>query len=142
VVALRKNVIDIVKKIARGFIFGLLYYLIYITAIPMLFSRALQIPTEMVTGVVVMSYIWFFIALETFISLIHKHIISMPMKVLSKMLYALMLYSVFNRGILSIEIPYNSHIISATVNVSVILYIIILASIIYGFLDAFSLFSK
>jgi hypothetical protein len=142
VVALRKNVIDIVKRIARGFIFGLLYYLIYITAIPMLFSRALQIPTEMVTGVVAMSYIWFFIALETFISLIHKHIISMPMKVLSKMLYALMLYSVFNRGILSIEIPYNSHIISATVNVSVILYIIILASIIYGFLDAFSLFSK
>jgi len=139
---LRRNVIEIVKKIARGVIFGLLYYLLYITAIPMLFSRALQIPTEMVTGVVATSYIWFFIALETFISLIHKHLISIPMKVLSKMLYALMLYSVFNHGILSIEIPYNSYTISTTINISVVLYIIILASIIYGFLDAFSLFSK
>jgi len=139
---LKRNVVEMVKKIARGVIFGLFYYLLYIIALPMLFSRILQIPIEMVTGVVAASYIWFFIALETFISFVHKHLISIPMKVLSKMLYALMLYSVFNHGILTIEIPYNSYTISTIINISVVLYIIILASIIYGFLDAFSLFSK
>jgi len=127
----------IIKKIVYGVILGLIYYIVYLQVLPLLLARITQTPITIPLGKMVV-YLGFFLALGIAESVLRNHPISIPIKILSKVFGALILFVVLNGGILEGTIPLGSLTVDVRIDISPLLYIVILVSLIYGFIDAFS----
>lgn len=127
----------ITKRIAYGVILGLTYYIIYLQVLPLLLARITQTPITIPLGKIVV-YLGFFLALGIAESILRNHPISIPIKILSKVFGALILFVVLDKGVLEGIIPLDSFTISVRIDISPLLYVVILVSLIYGFIDAFS----
>lgn|GEM_PF-719004 len=128
----------VLKKAFSGALVGLTYYLVYAVLLPQVFSTLLKTPIE--AGYVT-SFIALFIALGTAESVLRSHPISIPLRVISKLLGALILYVVLNGGHLEVEVPAEGVVIHAELDVSPLLHAVILFSLLYGFIDAFSYYT-
>ncbi len=134
------EIMKIVKEVLIGVLIGLLYYLIYVITLPYFITSLMKIPVP--SERVLAYYIWFFIALGVGESILKTHPISIPLRMLSKLLGALFLYTIVNGGELSGTYTTNGYTISISINISTIIYTVIAASLIYGFIDAFSAFNN
>ena len=140
-----KNGIKIAKKIivriVYGVVLGLIYYVIYLQILPILLTRLTQIPITISLSKVIV-YLGFFLALGIAESILRNNPISIPIKILGKMLGALILFVVLNGGLLEGNIKFGTTVLTVKIDISLLLYAIILISLVYGFIDAFSYFTS
>lgn len=134
------SVISVIKKVTYGVASGALYYLIYVVALPTLISSITATPIP-ISGMMA-TYFGFFVALGTAESVLEGNVVSIPLRLISKLLGALILWNVLSGGHISTTMNYGALTISVEADISILLYVVILVSLIYGFLDAFTYFSK
>jgi hypothetical protein len=126
---------NLAKNVIYGFMSGVLYYLVYLYVMPFLLSSAVGLPIE-VSSARLMAYLGFFMALGVAEKTL-RHPIALPLKVFSKVIGALILMVVANFGVLEGTVAYGAQRISISVDVSPLLYVIVMISLIYGVLDMF-----
>jgi hypothetical protein len=134
------EVMKIVREVLVGVLIGLLYYIVYIITLPYLITSLMKIPVPAEGRLAY--YIWFFVALGIGESVLKSHPVSIPLRMLSKLLGALLLYTIVNGGELSGTYVTNGYAISVSINISTMIYTVIAASLIYGFIDAFAVFNN
>lgn len=130
-----RQITNIVRKIVYGIITGITYYIIYVVLLPNLLKELGQLPIKAPPDIVF--YMGFFIALGTAESILGKHPVSIPLRVLSKLFGALVLFKVMNGGEFSADILHDGITLHVEMGITPILYTIMMFSLIYGFLDAF-----
>ncbi|MET1160463.1 MAG: hypothetical protein ABWW65_05825 [Thermoprotei archaeon] len=133
------KVLFIAKRVFHGIVVGVVYYILYLVALPSLLT-AVQIPVYIPPNIVF--YLGFFIALGTAESILANTPFSIPLRILSKLLGALILWTILNGGHLSGSIEYSGTTVFIEIDISLLLYVIVLASLIYGFMDVFTYFSE
>jgi len=139
-IKLLKLVARIAAKIVWGAVIGLLYYAVYVVVLPKLVSAAVHAPIEVPEF---FSYMWFFVALGIAETVLRNHVVSVPIRMLSKLLGALVLYVALNGGVLSETIVVGgTSIIVYEFDLSPVLYAVILLSLVLGAVDAFTYFSE
>jgi hypothetical protein len=132
--------VKIIKEILVGVLLGFLYYIVYIITLPYLITSLMRMP---VPGEERLAYyIWFFVALGVGESILKSHPVSIPLRMLSKLLGALFLYTIVNGGELHGAYVTNGYTISVSINISTLIYTVIAASLVYGFIDAFAAFNN
>jgi len=87
-------------------------------------------------------FLFFFIALGTAESILRNNVVSIPLRILSKLFGALILYIVLNGGIIETSITMGDAVLRVEFDLSILLYTIILVSLIYGFIDAFTFYTS
>jgi len=134
---LEKRVIaDVFSKVVVGLVVGLAYYVVYVVLIPLMLGSTTLFQRE------ALYYLGLLLTLSIASSILSKHVISIPLKILVNLLAALILYSVLNGGKLSVEVSADNQLLVVNADISPILYLIMLASIILGFIDAISYFKE
>jgi len=121
-------------------ILGLTYYVVYVLLLPEILSSLLQTPIS-VAEKDLSFFLFFFIALSTAESLLKNNPISIPLRLLTKLFGALILYEVLNGGVVETSITMGDTVLQVEFDLSILLYTIILVSLIYGFIDAFTFFT-
>jgi len=137
----RKTIKFIIKEVIAGIILGLIYYTIYVLLLPKILSSLLQTPMLMVEKDLPF-FLFFFIALGTAESILRNNVVSIPLRILSKLFGALILYIVLNGGIIETSITMGDAVLRVEFDLSILLYTIILVSLIYGFIDAFTFYTS
>jgi len=127
------------KKIVLGAVSGLIYYALYVVLLPALLVATLRVPVE--TGRAAY-YLWFFVALGTAESVLGGHAISIPIRMLSKLLGILVLYSVTNGGVISATISYGGTDMAVEIDASPLLFTVMLVSLVFAAVDAFTCFER
>ncbi|MDK6028622.1 hypothetical protein QPL79_04545 [Ignisphaera sp. 4213-co] len=118
-----------VCSLVIGVFMGMLYYLVYVVIFPTLFSKILpntEIPK--LPGLYIPVFI-LFTALGLANSLVREHPISLPLKLLSKILGALVMLVLLNFGIIEGEIALNGVLVEYNMDISPLLYTLILFSL-------------
>jgi len=134
---LEKSVITgIFFKALAGLVIGLVYYIVYVVLIPSMLGSTTPLPRE------ALYYLGLLLTLSTASSILSKHAVSIPLKILVNLLAALILYTVLNGGKLSVEVPVDNQLLIVNADISPILYLIMLASIILGIIDAINYFKE
>ncbi len=128
----------IFRSIAVGVIKGVVYYFIYVVVLPFIFITFLRIPIDVQSYV---PYLWFFMALNTAVEILRKHPISIPLNVISRLVAVLILYIALNCGKLETTIYIDSNVTQVSIDLSLVLYAIILFSFVPTFVDLFNYFS-
>jgi len=132
------QVLRITKKVAFGVAAGLVYYALYVVALPRFLGFILLRPTEIETREAA-DYFLFFVALGTAESVLSGHIVSVPLRVVSKLFGALVLFSALNGGVITVS-PDAATVVE--LDASPILYAVLLFSLVYGALDALAYFER
>jgi len=73
---------------------------------------------------------------------LRNNVVSIPLRILSKLFGALILYIVLNGGIIETSITMGDAVLRVEFDLSILLYTIILVSLIYGFIDAFTFYTS
>mgnify|MGYP001772594346 CR=1 FL=1 len=128
------------RSIAIGIASGLAYYLVYAVAVPLLLSAASQ--AQIRIEVPSPHYLCFFIALGVAESAIGRHPASIPLRIATKLLGVLVLLSILSGGRLSGVVTTSGRVVEVLVDISPLIYAILLASFIHGILDAINCFYK
>jgi len=121
---------EVIKAITEGVLIGLLYYVVYILILPKLLTGIfgelkLVFPISPRTYLIAL---YLFVGLGTATSLLKNHPLSLPLKLLSKVLGALLVLAILNFGILQGTIPVMGVQIDFRTDISVLLYAILLFS--------------
>ncbi len=121
---------EVIKAITEGVLIGLLYYVVYILILPKLLAGIfgelkLVFPISLRTYLIAL---YLFVGLGTATSLLKNHPLSLPLKLLSKVLGALLVLAILNFGILQGTIPVMGVQIDFRIDISVLLYAILLFS--------------
>ncbi len=132
----------VIKSIAEGVIIGVIYYIVFVVLIPFLLSVAVKQQAQLISlGSRTLIYIWFFIALG-----VAEKLTDYPIKVvlatLSKLLGVLFLYVILNGGIIYATIAQNGRTFAVIVDISSLLLVVILSTLIYATIDIASLILK
>jgi len=134
---LKKSVIvGILLKAVAGLVVGLAYYVVYVVLIPLMLGSTTPLHRE------ALYYLGLLLILSTASSILSKHVVSIPLKILVSILAVLILYTVLDGGKLSVEVSADNRLFIVNADISPILYLIMLASIILGFIDAISYFKE
>ena len=136
----RGTVLLVLKKIVGGVVSGIVYYLVYAVILPVLISYVTNIPVPAPSSLIV--YAFFFIALSTAGSVLSENPVSIPLRTLLKLLGVLVLWSILNGGHLAGTVNQGELVINFEADISPLLYVVILVSLVYGFLDAFAYFTN
>ena len=121
---------EVIKAITEGVLIGLLYYVVYILILPKLLAGIfgelkIVFPISLRTYLIAL---YLFVGLGTATSLLKNHPLSLPLKLLSKVLGALLVLAILNFGILQGTIPVMGVQIDFRIDISVLLYAILLFS--------------
>lgn len=125
---------EVVKMILRGvagIVLGLIYYLLYVVALPVIFQRIAGLPISAELPMEVSTILAVLIALGIAEN-VAPTIPSAVFRVLSKLVGASYLYFATNGGIITANIA--DYIV--TLDASLLIYIILAGSVIVGVLDA------
>jgi len=134
---LKKSAIaGVLFKAVAGLVVGLVYYVVYVVLIPLMLGSVTPLHRE------ALYYLGLLLTLSTASSVLSKHVVSIPLKILVNLLAALILYTVLNGGKLSVEVSADNQLLVVNADISPILYLIVLASIILGFIDAINYFKE
>ena len=131
-----RALIPIIKKVLGGVLTGLTYYLVYVVLLPQVLSALLRTPLEAGHAI---SFIALFVSLGTAESVLRSHPVSIPLRAVPKLLGALILYVVLNGG--HLEVPAEGTVLRTELDLSPLLHAIILLSLLYGSMDAFSYYT-
>lgn len=137
----RTTLLRVVKEVAYGVATGIVYYLVYGVALPLLISSVASgagAPTPTIS----VWYLGFFVALGTAESVLEDNVVSIPLRVVSKLLGALLAWQALNGGHIAGSASYGGVTVSVEADVSPLLYVVVLVSLLYGFIDAFTFYTK
>ena len=134
-----KTVAYVGKRILFGCLTGFVYYVVYVVLLPTLLASALQVSVAVGKAPV---FLFFFIALGTAESILKDNPVSIPLRILSKLFGALILYVLMDGGRLSTAVSREGLDLYVEFDMSILLYTIILLSLVYGFIDAFSFYTS
>jgi len=122
---------EVVKAVIEGVLVGLLYYAVYMVVLPSILTRAFgelewfHIPISPTTY---LAALYLFIGLGTATSLLKDHPLSLPLKLLSKVIGALLVLAIMNFGVLEGTLPVMGIEVSFRMDISILLYAILLFS--------------
>jgi len=135
------KVIDIIKKLIYGIVLGITYYLLYGYLLPTVILGFTHAELEVLT-LRFLPYLGLFISLGIVEELLKNHPISIPFRMLTKVIYALILVAILNGGIISTTLNIEPYIMSIRINITLLLYMIVILSLIYGVIDSLSIVRK
>lgn len=124
----KNGVKKVVSTIVIGVLTGILYYFIYVVLLPTIFSRIF--PGTEILEVPILWLLAFalFSGLGLANSLLREHPISLPLRLLSKVLGALIVLTLLNFGVIRGEAVVEGTVIEYSLDISLPLYAIILFS--------------
>jgi len=125
---------DLAKRISRGVIgvaMGLVYYALYVAALPAMFQSIAGLPVELRPPVDPSIALALFIALGVAESIVPAAV-GATFGLLSKALGSLYLYCATNGGVVSAAVAGYR----VTIDMSILIYVIVAGSVIVGVVDA------
>lgn len=132
------KVLEFIKKVAYGIILGIIYYLVYGYILPVVILSFTKVGLEALT-LKLLPYLVLFIALSITEELLKNHPISIPFRMLSKVMYALILMIILNGGVIAATLSHEPYSVYARIDITILLHMIIALSLIYGVVDALSI---
>jgi len=133
-------IVKLTGSVLKGLLQGLLYWLVYVVLTPYLIGRLINIPIHIEAWFPPLAIV--FIALGVVESSLSNHAISIPIRVISKLIGALCIYTLLNGGRLSTTISRGVWSAIVYFDISPLLYTIISLNLIYGVFDAYTYFRK
>jgi len=122
----------LVKKVAgsviAGILTGLLYYFVYVVLLPIIFSKIFPGTEVLETPTLWLLAFMLFTCLGLANSLLREHPISLPLRLLSKVLGALIVLTLLNFGVVKGEVVMEGAIVEYSMDLSLPLYTLILFS--------------
>jgi len=135
------KVMDVVKKVIYGIILGIIYYLLYGYLLPTIILGFAHVELEVLT-LRLLPYLGLFISLGIVEELLKNHPISIPFRMLTKVMYALILMAILNGGVISTTLSIEPYIMHVRIDITLLLYMIVILSLIYGVIDSLSIVRK
>lgn len=126
----------LLKEVFLGVVSGAISILIYVYLAPLLISTVTKAPID-VSWLDALAYISLFIALGI-AERTAPGSIAAPIRVLSKLIGALVLLYITNYGVLYGEYSYAEGAIAVEIDVSPIIYVVLVLSLAYGVVDAYT----
>jgi len=130
----------LIGSVLKGLLQGLLYWLVYVVLTPYLIGRLMNIPIHVDAWFPPLAIV--FIALGVVESSLSNHAISIPIRVISKLIGALCVYTLLNGGRLSSMVSRGEWSAIVYFDISPLLYTIILLNLIYGVFDVFTYYRR
>jgi len=124
----KTGVRKVVGSVVVGVLTGLLYYFIYVVLLPTLFSKVFPGTEILETPILWLLAFALFTGLGLANSLLKEHPISLPLRLLSKILGALIVLTLLNFGVIRGEIAVEGSVIEYSIDISLPLYVVILFS--------------
>lgn len=124
----KTGVRKVVGSVVVGVLTGLLYYFIYVVLLPALFSKVFPGTEILETPILWLLAFALFTGLGLANSLLKEHPISLPLRLLSKILGALIVLTLLNFGVIRGEITVEESVIEYSIDISLPLYVVILFS--------------
>jgi len=118
----------VVSSIVVGVLTGLFYYFVYVILLPTLFSKIFPDAEVLETPILWLLALALFTGIGLANSLLREHPISLPLRLLSKVLGALIVLTLLNFGVVSGEVFMEGTVIEYSMDISLPLYVIILFS--------------
>ncbi|MEO3993401.1 MAG: hypothetical protein QN229_03725 [Desulfurococcaceae archaeon TW002] len=124
----KTSIKKVISTIVVGVLTGIFYYFIYVVLLPTIFSRIF--PDTKVLEVSVFWLVAFvlFTGLGIVGSLLREHPVSLPLRLLTKILGALIVLILLNFGMIKGEVVREGTVIEYSLDISLPLYTIILFS--------------
>ncbi len=130
----------LIKSIGYGIATGIAYYIIFAYIIPYIFYSTINIPLEMSSPRIAV-FLGFFIALGVAERII-KHPVVLALKALGKVVGIIIALIILNYGELHTSVYYDNYLLNVKLNIKPILSFLIIISLVYGVVDAFSTLEK
>lgn len=118
----------VVSSVVFGILTGLFYYFVYVVLLPTLFSKILPGTEVLETPILWLLAFTLFTGTGLANSLLKEHPISLPLRLLSKVLGALIVLTLLNFGVVRGEVFMGGAVIEYSMDISLPLYAIILFS--------------
>lgn len=134
-----------ILNLASGILLGLVYYIVYLSILPRLVTPNMGLFQNVnITPLQSIDYQVSIVLLITIgvMERVIEHPIVAVLRVLSKLVGALLLYIITNGGIITATVDTGSTTLTVTADLSLIIYSIIMASAIIGIIDAGSAIVK
>ncbi len=131
---------ELLKEVLLGIASGATSILIYVYLAPFLISAVTKASID-VSWLDALVYISLFIALGI-AGRTAPGSIAAPIRVLSKLIGALVLLYITNYGVLHGEYGYAEGVIAVEIDVSPIIYVVLVLSLAYGVVDAYTAVTK
>lgn len=122
------SVKKVIGPIAVGVLTGIFYYFVYVVLIPALFSKVFPGTETLETPILWLLAFALFTGLGLVNSLLGEHPISLPLRLLSKILGALIVLTLLNFGVIKGVIVVEGVVIEYSMDISLPLYAMILFS--------------
>ncbi len=134
-----------ILNLASGILLGLVYYIVYLSILPRLVTPNMGLFQNVnITPLQSIDYQVSIVLLITIgvMERVIEHPVVAVLRVLSKLVGALLLYIITNGGIITATVVTGSTTLIVTADLSLIIYSIIMASAIIGIIDAGSAIVK
>ncbi|MCE4619272.1 MAG: hypothetical protein F7C37_07565 [Desulfurococcales archaeon] len=134
-----------ILNLASGILLGLVYYIVYLSILPRLLTPNMGLFQNVnITPLQSIDYQVSIVLLITIgvMERVIEHPVVAVLRVLSKLVGALLLYIITNGGIITATVDTGSTTLTVTADLSLIIYSIIMASAIIGIIDAGSAIVK
>ncbi len=118
----------VVSSVVVGILIGLFYYFVYVILLPILFSKILPGTEVLETPILWLLAFALFTGIGLANSLLREHPISLPLRLLSKVLGALIVLTLLNFGVVRGEVFMEGSVIEYSMDISLPLYVVILFS--------------
>jgi len=118
----------VVSSIVVGVLTGLFYYFVYVILLPTLFSKIFPDAEVLETPILWLLAFALFTGIGIANSLLREHPISLPLRLLSKVLGALIVLTLLNFGVVRGEVFMEGSVIEYSMDISLPLYAVILFS--------------
>jgi len=124
----RSTVKKVVGSVVVGILTGLFYYFVYVILLPTLFSKIFPGTEVLETPILWLLAFALFTGIGLVNSLLREHPISLPLRLLSKVLGALIVLTLLNFGVVRGEVVMEGSVIEYSMDISLPLYAVILFS--------------
>jgi len=118
----------VVSSVVVGVLTGLFYYFVYVILLPTLFSKIFPDAEVLETPILWLLAFALFTGIGLANSLLREHPISLPLRLLSKVLGALIVLTLLNFGVVRGEVFMEGTVIEYSMDISLPLYAVILFS--------------
>jgi len=118
----------VVSSVVVGVLTGLFYYFVYVILLPTLFSKIFPDAEVLETPILWLLAFALFTGIGIANSLLREHPISLPLRLLSKVLGALIVLTLLNFGVVRGEVFMEGSVIEYSMDISLPLYAVILFS--------------
>ncbi len=135
----RRDIIyGVLYKITISLLFLLIFIIVFDILIPALLPPEYRsVFEERINIMHLISYLSVFLSLNIVDYVLGKHPVAIPIRLLSKFLLLLIVLDALSYGKLHGSIVYNDYVISIYFDISKPLYVLIIITLVLGFLDAF-----